>query len=389
MIGLFVAFTVNAVGSWASAIAIWGFAAYRFHANPYDISVLTLCWTIPAVLLAPAVGVWVDRTGPKRAMILGWTACAVAALAMAGTQSLLELQGTALLYGAVRAIPGPGTGALIARLTGPDQLLRLNALLGLSSPIGQVVGPLLASAVLATLGFRAVFVLDAVTYLVGVAVLVPVVLLPLEQTAERGWHRDFREGLRLALHTQLRRPLVFGCAVTLTSGAFLVVEPLYAQRVLGRPASQFALFEAAAGVGSIVAGMLVGSKRIRLPATALAPAVAAYGLTAGLFAGTTSIPLAYLGAGLWGASGYVVFVLTRTLIQQVTPQAAHARVLALAGTAHTAADIFGLAAAGPVLASAGIRIGALALAAVPVVSAVSRRRAPALSSDVAAAQQLP
>lgn len=42
---------VNSVGSWASAIVLWGFAAYRFSASPEAISVTVMCWSVsPAVL---------------------------------------------------------------------------------------------------------------------------------------------------------------------------------------------------------------------------------------------------------------------------------------------------------------------------------------------------
>lgn len=37
---------VNSVGSWASAIALWGFAAYRFSASPEAISVTVMCWSV-------------------------------------------------------------------------------------------------------------------------------------------------------------------------------------------------------------------------------------------------------------------------------------------------------------------------------------------------------
>ncbi len=94
----------------------------------------------------------------------------------------------------------------------------------------------------------------------------------------------------------------------LTSGAFSVVEPLYARHVLGRPPSQFALFEAAIGIGAIMTGLALPRARGRLPGTgterkALAAGAIGYGLAAALFTGTTWVPAAYLGAFAWGASG--------------------------------------------------------------------------------------
>jgi hypothetical protein len=61
----------------------------------------------------------------------------------------------------------------------------------------------------------------------------------------------------------VRLVIAVSAAVTFTSASFLVVEPLYARHVLHRPPSQFALFEAAAGTGAILAGLVVS--RIRLP----------------------------------------------------------------------------------------------------------------------------
>ena len=40
--------SVNAIGGWAAAIVLWGFAAYRFSASPYAVSVTIVCWAAGA-----------------------------------------------------------------------------------------------------------------------------------------------------------------------------------------------------------------------------------------------------------------------------------------------------------------------------------------------------
>src|SRR5579859_7572554 len=57
--------TVNSIGGWASAIVLWGFAAYRFNASPYAVSVTITCWAAPPALLSPLLGVFIDRIGPR------------------------------------------------------------------------------------------------------------------------------------------------------------------------------------------------------------------------------------------------------------------------------------------------------------------------------------
>jgi MFS family permease len=123
--------TVNSVGGWASAIVLWGFAAYRFNASPYAVSVTVMCWAAPSAVLSPLMAVYVDRLGPKRALVVGYVAAAAAALGMAAAGSLVQLDVAAVAYG----IPpsqfalfeaAAGTGAILAGLV----ISRLGARIG-------------------------------------------------------------------------------------------------------------------------------------------------------------------------------------------------------------------------------------------------------------------
>jgi MFS family permease len=247
--------TVNSVGGWASAIVLWGFAAYRFNASPYAVAVTVMCWAAPAAALSPLMGVYVDRLGPKRALIVGYVAAAAAALGMGAAGSLVQLDVAAVAYGMTRALASPAAAALPPRIVASEDLLAANSLLGSSASAGQVAGPLVASAVLALFGFRAAFVVDAVSYLIGALVVLPLPAVALDNKKSPGWRHEFRAGIMLVSRSgSVRLVALMMAAVAFTSGAFLVVEPLYARHVLHRPPAQFALFEAAAGLGAILAG---------------------------------------------------------------------------------------------------------------------------------------
>src|SRR5581483_11946765 len=119
------------------------------------------------------------------------------------------------------------------RIVEPGDLLTANALLGAASESAIVFGPLVAAAAIAVAGLRAAFLVDAATYLVGVAVVVPLLLSPLAPRPRERLHLAARQPL-------LRYVLTLSTAVFLTWAAFLVVEPLYVRDVLHRPPSQFA-----------------------------------------------------------------------------------------------------------------------------------------------------
>jgi MFS family permease len=376
--------SVNAVGSWASAIVLWGFAAYRFNASPEAISVTVVCWSVPPAVLSSLTGALADRFGPRALMIAGYLGAAAAALAMAAAGSLAFLDVMAAAYGVARSLSGPAGSALPPRVVQPDDLLAANSLLNVASSIGQIAGPLAASVLLATVGFGAAFAADAATYLAGVVVLLPLPLLPppvsdgpaAAESRSAGWPRLRAAAAGAAAASRdpgLRVIALARMAVMFTSGAFLVVEPLYARHVLGRPPSQFALFEAAIGIGAIVTGLAlprVGRRLLGTGATtkALAAGAMGYGLSAALFTGTTWIPAAYVGAFVWGASGMVFYTVAATALQRLAPAGTLGRVAGVISTAESATETASMPLAGVIVAIAGIRPGALVAAAVAVAA---------------------
>ena len=372
------------VCSWASGIVLWGFAAYHFGASPESISVTALCWSGPPVVLTAFTGGLTDRFGPRTMLIIGYACSAATSLGMTTAGSLMSLDIMAVACGAARSVCSPASSTLPTRVVEPGDLLAANSLLVVTASIGQVGGPLAASVLMAVAGFRAAFAADAAMYLVNALVVIPLPNLPRpgeSGTADTGrsahgvsWLRKATAGaVTVARDPGLRRVAMARMGVIFTSGAFLVIEPLYARHVLGRPPSQFALFEAAIGAGAIVTGLALPVIRRRLPAarsagTVLAAGAISYGLAAALFTGTPWIPVAYLGAFVWGVSGTVFYAVAATTLQRLPPAKTLGRVAGVISTAESTVENVSLPLAGMLVAGVGIRSGALILAAVAVAA---------------------
>jgi MFS family permease len=379
--------SVSWVGSWAAALVLWGFAAYKFGAGPEAISVTALCWSGPPVVLTAFTGGLTDRFGPRTMLIIGYTCSAATSLGMAASGSLMFLDVMALACGAARSLCSPASSTLPARIVESDDLLAANSLLGVTASIGQVAGPLAASVLMATTGFRVAFAADAATYLVSVLVILPLPLLPRpDESRDAGagatrrsaygvpWLRTATAGAAaVARDPGLRAIALARVGVIFTSGAFLVIEPLYARHVLDRPSSQFALFEAAIGIGAIATGLVLPVIRRRVPGTwspvrLLAAGAISYGLAAALFTGTPWVPAAYLGAFAWGACGTVFYAAAATALQRLAPAGALGRVAGVISTAESTTESVSMPAAGALVAVVGLRPGALVLAAVAVAA---------------------
>ncbi len=375
------------VCSWAASLVLWGFAAYHFGAGPAAISVTALCWSGPPVVLTAFTGGLTDRFGPRTMLIIGYTCSAATSLGMSVSGSLASLDIMAFACGAARSLCSPASSALPTRIVESDDLLAANSLLGVTASIGQVAGPLAASVLMAATGFRIAFTADATMYLVGALVIIPLPVLPLpEEPRNAGamatgrpayglsWLRAATAGaVAVARKPGLRAIALARMGVIFTSGAFLVIEPLYTRHVLHQPSSQFALFEAATGIGAVVTGLLLPVIRRRVPGTRspmwlLTAGAASCGLAAALFTGTPWVPVAYLGALIWGACGTVFYAVAATTLQRLAPAGKLGRVAGVISTAESTTESISMPVAGALVAVAGLRPGALVLAAVAVAA---------------------
>ena len=367
---------VNAIGSWCALVAIWGFASFHFDASPSEIALLGLAWALPPVVLGPFAGVPVDRLGPKRVLIAADAAAAGVALLFIFAGRFETLVLLAALDGATKAFAEPAFQSLPPRLVGDDQLATVNGLLATASQSAIAFGPLLAAGAIGAFGFEGAFVVDALTYLVGIAVLIPFRIGPAPRPvagAVRSITGEVREGLSVvAQRPVLRHLLLLGVSVYLIWGAFIVVEPIYVREVLHGTPSTFALLQTTFGVGLLGAGVVVtrlGERAVRW--SVVCAAAVGSGIAALVYVGTANEVVAFCGIFGWGVVTAGFIAPFRTLMQRATPVEMHGRVFALDGTLHNLGDLVSLPLVGLIAAAAGVQVAGAGMAVAPVVGGLA------------------
>jgi MFS family permease len=388
---LFAGGALNAIGSWATLIALWGFAAYHFHAGPDQVALLGLAWTVPAAALSVFSGLPIDRFGPRATIIAANLLGVATALAMAVAGSYSTLVLLALAAGAVQAFGRPAATSLPPRLVDDADLLAANSVMGVAEQSAIVFGPLAGSLAISWWGIQAAFIFDAATFVVGTLAVLPLQLRPLPSgprpAAGLG---DLLAGLQLAKRTtDVRRTLLLAAAVFCSWGAFIVVEPLYVRNVLHRSPATLGLLQTVFGVGLIGTTALLPRIGDRVATVrALAASVVVSGLAAALYVGTHSITVAMVGVFLWGVDVAFFMPPMQTILQRSTPAEAHGRVMALAGAANGLGGLIAIplagAAAGVIGVSAtGVLAGLLAslAGAGGLVVTARRRLAPSLAAE--------
>jgi MFS family permease len=294
---------LNAIGSWAAIIAIWGFASSHFHASATQIALLGLAWSAPAALVGPLAGVPIDRFGPRAVLLVSDAVGAATALGMASAHSFGMLVGLSFASGLVQAAGVPAGQSLPPRLVDDTDLLQANSLLAMADQSAIVLGPLVAAAVIAGLGVRAAFYVDAITFVVGAVSVLPLRLRAFAAPPARAsvW-QEVGDGLKLARsRPAVRRTLALAAAVFASWGAFFVLEPLYVRDVLHRSSALLGLFQTAFGVGLLTTTALLPRIGDRLASIrALAVSVALSGVAAATYVRTRLIAVAFVGVVAWG-----------------------------------------------------------------------------------------
>jgi MFS family permease len=375
---LFAGAALNEIGSWASIIAFWGYAAYRFHSGPVQIALVSLMWAAPNALFSLVSGWPVDRFGPKKVMIAANLLGVVTALGMVWAGSYGVLVALVLLSGTVGAFGRPAATSLPPRLVDDDQLLAANSLMGLTTQLAIVIGPLVASVAISLWSIRGAFVIDAVTFVIGILTLLPLRLHPVISGADaRPDPTDLLSGLRLSWREPtVRRTMLLGLAVFCSWGASMVMEPLYVRDVLHRSSATFGMLQTVFGVGLIAMTVVLprlGDRVVSVHAQALA--VVASSAAVALYLASGNLPVAVVGIFLWGALTALFLPPFYTLLQRSTPPDSHGRVMAVAGTANGVGGLIATPLAGVAVGAFGIRACALFLAGGLVLAGLTVWRA--------------
>lgn len=377
-----VAEAISATGTWATLIAIWGYAAYEFDATAADVALFGVMLTLPGVLLGPLVGTVIDRIGPKRTLALAKALGVVASLALLLADDFRTLAFLSVIHGVVGAMVVPALQSLPPRIVADDELARTNALVSLTDEFAIVAGPVVGGVAIGWFGFRGAFVVDALTFALGLVVLPLVQVRPIAETdpgdatVAPPSFRAALDGLRHVARTPvLRRVVLAMTSVHLLYGAALLAEPLYVRDTLQRSPATFAALQFVFGVFLVIGGLLVARAGERLATFGwVALGVAASGVASIVYLGTPSVVVAFAGVVLWGLFTALLSGPSRTLLQRNAPESLHGRVLATDTMASTTAQLVGIGSAGVLVSLADVPVAIVALGSLVVVVAVLLQR---------------
>jgi MFS transporter, DHA3 family, macrolide efflux protein len=236
------------------------------------VVLLSLCATLPQMLLSPTAGALVDRYRKRTALRLSdlgglIVVTALSVVYFSGGLRLWQIYVAVALIGAAAAFQFPALSSSVPLLVAEGQYQRANGLLSAAASIASVGGPVLGGVLIATAGLGPILAADLFSFAFA---LTCVSLVRLNErrgdsrSAARPRRRrliaDSGEGLRfLFARPSLRGlTLVFFSVNLVMVFGFAVVQPMVLART-GGDAAKLASVLASMGIGGIAGGMLLGA----------------------------------------------------------------------------------------------------------------------------------
>jgi MFS family permease len=341
---------ISLVGTWMQTVA-QSWLVYRLTGSGLQLGAVGFASQIPVFLFAPLGGIVADRSNRQHVVIATQAASMLlafilAALALTHYVKVWHVFVLAALLGVVNAFDIPGRQSFLVDMVGKDDLMNAIALNSSMFNGARVIGPAVAGVLVARLGEGWCFFANGVSYIAVIAGLMLMnVHAPARVSEKASPWEHIVEGFQFVNRTApIRALLILLGLVSITGMPYVVLMPIFADRILHSGGQEFASMIGSHDLGAVRLGILMGASGVGALLGALTLAIrtgvkglgrwvtvccAAFGVSLILFAVSKSFWVSVL---LLLPVGYFIMLQmasSNTLIQVMVPDALRGRVMAV------------------------------------------------------------
>jgi MFS family permease len=383
---------VTAVGSQLTAVAVPK-QIYDITGSSAWVGYASLAGLLPLMVFALWGGAIADSMDRRKLLFITNSGIAVTSLlfwiqAVTGLESVATLMVLLAVQQAFWGLNAPARNASIARLVPAEELTAANALGSTVMQTGQVVGPLLAGALIPVIGLPELYLIDAVALCVTVWAVYKLPALPplATQAKRRAGIREIAAGFRyIALHKVLLLSFLADI-IAMVLGMPRALFPQLASETYAPYGEGLALglLFAAIPIGAVLGGLFSGTfSRARRHGWMVIGAVVVWGAAITGFGLSDSLWLAVAFLALAGVADMVSMVFRGAILLSAATDEMRGRMQGvftvvvaggprLADVLHgTAGSAFGPRAA---VAGGGLLVVAVMLGLAAAVPALRRYR---------------
>jgi MFS family permease len=366
--------SVSLIGTWMTRIAT-SWLVYRLTGSAVLLGVVAFAGQIPAFILGPVAGVWVDRWDRHRTLIATQVfsmlqSFALAGLTLASIITTSQIIWLAVAQGVINAFDMPARQAFVIQMVENREDLG-NAIALNSSMVNgaRLFGPAIGGVVIAAAGEGFCFLLDGISYFAVIASLLAMSVQAAPPHPQRQLLDELSEGWRyVSGSVAIRSLLLLLGLISLVGMPYTVLMPIFASSVLGGGPNTLGFLMAATGVGALAGAVALAMRRSVLGlGRQIVVADAVFGASLIVFGLSQSL---WLSIAVLAAAGYGMIQQmagTNTILQTIVDEEKRGRVMSFYSMAFMGMAPFGSLLAGTLAARIGAQAtvvisGALCLA---------------------------
>ncbi|HET9130269.1 MAG TPA: MFS transporter, partial [Terriglobia bacterium] len=226
--------SLSLIGTWMTQVAS-SWLVYRLTSSAFLLGLVSFSGQIPALLLTPFAGVWVDRL--DRRVVLKVTqvlamleSLALAVMVFTGHENIWFILGLTMFQGAVNAFDIPARQTFVVEMI-EDRADLPNAIALNSSMMNgaRLVGPSIAGVIIAVAGEGYCFLIDGVSYIAVIASLMMMNTKPGEKKVHENLFSSLKSGWRYVRgYDPIRSILGLIAFISLVGLPYAVLLPVFA-----------------------------------------------------------------------------------------------------------------------------------------------------------------
>jgi len=326
---------ISLIGTWMQSVA-QSWLVYRLTGSSLLLGLVGFAGQIPVFLLASVGGMVADRRSRYRIVITTQTsamllAFVLSALTLLGHIKVWEIMLLASMLGLVNSFDIPARQAFVVEMVNPRDLVNAIALNSAMVNGARITGPAIAGITVAAIGEGWCFFANGVSYIAVLIGLLLMVVAARPRDNRASGLRSVIEGFRWVAHAApIRALLLLLGLVSLTGMPYMVLMPIFADRILHSGARGLGLLMGAAGVGALTGTLALAARQgVRGLGRWVMYAAMGFGASLVLFSFSHRFWLSVLLVMPAGFCMILQMASSNTLIQTMVPDELRGRVMAV------------------------------------------------------------
>ena len=272
MVGFSIVWISQIVSVLASSMTNFGLSIWMYERtqSATAMGLVQVCFLVPFLAISPFAGVMIDRYNRKLMMMVsdltaGIGTVFILVMFALGRLEFWHLYISAILGGIGNSFQWPAYTAAISVMLPKEQYTRADGMMSLVEVGPGVVAPLLAGALLPSIGMPGIMLIDVVTFVLAIGALL-IVYIPQPARTQEGsqaqgnilHEASFGFKYIFARPSLLGLQLIFFVGNLFSSLAFAVMVPM----ILARTAQNsiaLGTVQSIGAMGGVVGGMVIGA----------------------------------------------------------------------------------------------------------------------------------